>query len=485
MRPSSILFHSALCAVLAAGPAFAEKPPAKTVPSKAPAPTAKGGTAPVSSAPVTSGKLLDKAAAEKAIQEKQQLEVSLAWELLEVFNDKSNGLIDPLREFASLALLEMVGFADQGSPADKEAVQEAINDEKAAMALLLKDRGLVKVNDKGQTVKKGIESASELKLLLKEVDAMDASYVSDVVRLYGAFVEKMNVKKGEKPTDTQKKWVELNRLKDEYRKGTGLSPDKDDASQVWNKGDAKEAFGRHRKAILGDDVKTRLETMKKMGVKENLIEAARVRFLAEAAATYEKSSRGATQSFLVSMKGGQSVFALKNSSTLGRIDKAFGLVPAADISGTTADNIFFLSNFGGGTHDKIFEMLPLATIVAGAHHSTIEVALPLSQNKLIDYDIGLYSTLMPVAAKHPAKAKVASVLKKAEDEANNHHLLVFYGPGCKAVEGAYEFSAKDKAFAGYRKLAKATSTLAAFASKDGKDCLDKAAAEKMIKDNKL
>ena len=59
------------------------------------------------------------------VQEKQQLEVNLAWELLDVFN-KTKDLIDPLRDCADLALQEMICIRDGIGPA---AVQNAINEE--------------------------------------------------------------------------------------------------------------------------------------------------------------------------------------------------------------------------------------------------------------------------------------------------------------------------------------------------------------------
>jgi hypothetical protein len=167
------------------------------------------------------------------------------------------------------------------------------------------------------------------------------------------------------------------------------------------------------------------------------------------------------QNFLVSMEGGQKIFALKDTSTIGKIDKAFGLVPAADISGTTADTMFFFSKFP--KIDPLFQMLPLATIVAGAHHSTIEVALPLTQNGIIDYDIGFYTTLFPTKAKHSAAGAVKKVLEMAEKEKLNHFLLVWYTKDGKAIEGAYEFKPSEKKqFEAFKKFADGKNALATF-----------------------
>ena len=105
----------------------------------------------------------------------------------------------------------------------------------------------------------------------------------------------------------------------------------------------------------------------------------------------------------------------------------------------------------------------------------------MSQSKIIDYEIGRYSSLLPSTAKHAAKAKVAAVLKKAEEEANNHFLLVFYDSTCKAVEGAYEFSGTGTTFANFRKVAKAVSALTEFAKSGTKDCMAKTDVEKLYK----
>ena len=401
------------------------------------------------------------------VQEKQQLEVNLAWELLDVFN-KTKDLIDPLRDCADLALQEMICIRDGIGPA---AVQNAINEEIKIMAVLKKERPSSKLKDKGKDDFDIVDKAEKLEILLKEVSKMDAQDVSDIVRLYGTFVEK---------AAKEKELTELYKLvedrKNAFRKGT----DKLDSDAVWNKGDKKQEAGRHRAAILSEELKTKLGELKK-GKKANVALDLTVDFLADNALQYEKSSRGAVQNFLVSMQGGQSGFALKDTSTLGRIDRAFGLVPAADISGTTADTLFFFSKFPG--IDPLFQILPLATIVAGAHHSLIEVALPLSQNKVIDYEIGLYGTLLPGKAKHSAVGAVKKVLEMAQNEKLNHYLLVWYGKDGKAIEGCYEFfPSEKKSFEAFRKFAKGTNALTTFAKVK---TIDKATIEDLVKSNGL
>lgn len=401
------------------------------------------------------------------VQEKQQLEVNLAWELLEVFN-KTKDLIDPLRDCADLALQEMICIRDGIGP---KAVQGAIDEEVKIMNLLKKQRATSKLKDKGKDDFDIVDKAEKLGILLKEVPQMDAQDISDIVRLYGTFVEK-----AAKEKELSELYKQVEDRKNAFRKGT----DKLDSNAVWNKGDKNQESGRHRSAILNEELKKKLESLKS-GKKSNEALDLTVDFLADNALQYEKSSRGAVQNFLVSMQGGQSGFALKDTSSLGRIDRAFGLVPAADISGTTADTMFFFSKFPG--IDPLYQVLPMATIVAGAHHSLIEVALPLSQGKVIDYEIGLYSTLLPTKAKHSATGAIKKVLEMAQNEKLNHYLLVWYSKDGKAIEGCYEFSPSEKkSFENFRKFAKGTNALNVFSKVKA---VDKATIDELVKSNGL
>ena len=81
-----------------------------------------------------------------------------------------------------------------------------------------------------------------------------------------------------------------------------------------------------------------------------------------------------------------------------------------------------------GAFDKMFFMPPLATIVAGAHHSTLEVATPLSQNGLIDYAVGQYTSLYPKHRKsNPAAGGLKSALEAAEKHKQNHLMCRLHG----------------------------------------------------------
>jgi hypothetical protein len=99
--------------------------------------------------------------------------------------------------------------------------------------------------------------------------------------------------------------------------------------------------------------------------------------------------------YAVGLGGGISRWNIQSADTLGKMDKVFGLMHGATISGTTTDTIFFLQQFGRIRLDPIYYLLPIATIVAGGHHSLLEVAYPLSLNGIMSYRVGLYSTLFP------------------------------------------------------------------------------------------
>lgn len=142
-------------------------------------------------------------------------------------------------------------------------------------------------------------------------------------------------------------------------------------------------------------------------------------------------------------------FLLQESSTIRKIDAVFGLPSGADISGTTADSIFFMKNVEGffqvAGHGTTFghilpamQLLPLATMVSGAHHTLVESAIVLTMNAnnpndvygtLGDYCIGFYSTLLASAPDDPEVSMLRSILKKWEAVAQDLHILCFWEKG--------------------------------------------------------
>jgi hypothetical protein len=379
-------------------------------------------------------------AVQRMIREKQELEVSLAWELLAVFNE-TKSLIGWYRHAVERALAEMLTVSYTDEKMTKlseagEAVKQAIDAEKAAMKLLTrvlpgevpptrKSDNTFATNPRA-TVSADVKEPKDLLNLLKDVDTFDAQDCSDVVRLYGAFVEKAGPKKIK--TCIEKAEADYEKLEKARKSGQkGINTEWYDVwNQDWKDKDKKAKFGRHR-----DRVPTQYEDVM----------------------SKKRSQLLSVQEFLISFKGGQSIWQLKETSTIGKIDSWLGLVPAADISGTTTDTIFFIQRFFGqmflGEVDKMFYMLPLATIVAGAHHSTLEVALPLSQNGLLDYSIGKYSSLMiPSSTGNAGAGELKKALDAAEKHKQNHLMMVAYSgdpkkPASMKPMGAYVFDGKE------------------------------------------
>lgn len=354
------------------------------------------------------------------VRKKQALEVMLAWDLLETFN-RAPELIGPLRAMAGKALEEMLWMP-------VAPVEEAIAAERSARMQLLVNRVVLPAPGAGgSSVVKTVSRQDDLAEVLADLATLDAQFCSDVVRLYGTAVEK-----AAGGTSSAKGYYAklLGEMTDERRGG----------SDVWNKDPRAHPHGRHR----FDRGKQPLQY-------QQAIEAAKP---------------GAVQQFLNAQKGGQAQFALADTSTVARMDRVFGTVPAADISGTTSDTIFFIKRFSAENYlnclDPIFYLLPLATIVAGAHHSLLEVALPLSQAGIVDYRIGFYETLLPARPGYPAHGGVESLraaLHAAEHHADNQHFLLCY-QGVNAVGGC--LLPEPAEMPRYRAFAQATRVLTAF-----------------------
>jgi len=143
--------------------------------------------------------------------------------------------------------------------------------------------------------------------------------------------------------------------------------------------------------------------------------------------------------------GGVMVWKITDSSTIGKIDRVFGLPYGADISGTTTDNLYFLSGWADVSKgDPLVMMLPLAAIVGEYHHSLLEVAAAMSLRKVVNYSIGFYSTLLPNLPSDvkpmSQRSAIEGLLKTAEEDTRNKHVLLYYGStskiaGCYLAEG--------------------------------------------------
>lgn len=155
--------------------------------------------------------------------------------------------------------------------------------------------------------------------------------------------------------------------------------------------------------------------------------------------------------------GGIMEWKILDSSTLGMIDRVFGLPYGADISGTTSDELHFLTGWADiSSGDPLVMMLPLAVIVGEYHHTLLEVAAAMSLRKVISYSIGFYSTLLPKLPpsvtkedKHPQRSDIEELLSSCEKDARNSHIVLYYDSNHK-IAGCY--IAEDDDLPAFKKL---------------------------------
>ena len=356
---------------------------------------------------------------ETLVFQKQANEIELAWELLYQF-DHAESLINPLRQLASFAVDEMLELRPNNLE-ERKAIMAAWNKEKRSQDTI--KRPSWKSPRQWKDPKEGFgDPWSFLRSVSNNILTLRASECSDVIRLYGEVVEqgakvRMAMPAYHNPMLPRKKSVldkftALDEAKEDYRKG---------GNEVWQEG---------RKRI------------KRPG---------------------KQIPKGPARDMLLAQEGGIWVWALMDSSTVLKIDRTFGVVEGADISGTTTDTIFFLDRFiglfkqqmpsmVGQLEDPIYQLLPLATIVAGGHHSLLEVALAQSINGVNHYSIGLYTTLMPDSSTHPARGQILNLLHRAENNVRNRLMVLYYRqPG--VLGGCYLFAKQGRERMDFQKLA--------------------------------
>ncbi len=152
--------------------------------------------------------------------------------------------------------------------------------------------------------------------------------------------------------------------------------------------------------------------------------------------------------------GGAMEWKIQDTSTIGVIDRVFGLPYGADISGTTADELYFLTGCTDiNSGDPVMKMLPLAVIVGEYHHTLLEVAAAMSLKRVINYQIGFYRTLLPsLPPGIPAqeqRANIEQLLSKCENDPRNVHILLHYNGNQKIAGG---FIAEHDDLGAFRKL---------------------------------
>ena len=277
---------------------------------------------------------------------------------------------------------------------------------------------------------------------------MNPIHCGDVIRLYGEVAEEDKVSK-----NADKKRVEIQNI---------------GGSQFWDK--KKSPAILPQVDMTGPKVTVDPGTRVRLGTKENIgpVSASMQTKIAPFDNSFNPNKprvvkfRGLEARSPGEMKqigGGMVGWAPQDTDILYRIEIAFGLRVGATISGTTTDTLYFLNVFEHVIDlDPIFYLLPLATIVAPGHHSLIEAAMPLSIHERIAYSIGLYSTLLPIGAKHPAAGDILSTLTEFERHEDNRLLLVFFQQR-EVPAGCWEFEKGGAERTWFQDMAKADKNL--------------------------
>jgi hypothetical protein len=337
--------------------------------------------------------MVDPAGLREMLRAKQALEVRLAWELLEVFNDPKAGFITRLQGMVSQSVDVMDQIATSDLTRMKFEGKWKGGWNKYACCT---DNGIVDWHP-------GV-----IKFKVKN---FIAQHCADWIRIFGEVIE--DVAQGEQDA-----------IRKSFQKGEKYH---------WTKFNPKaqgpqDNAGRRR--VTQDD-------RQKLGV--------------GVLPDYDAVTGGEFRvwGFMqdISPSAGINRWRIMESDTIGKMDQVFGLMPAATISGTTTDNIYFFQRFQQNGLDPVFYLLPLATIVAPGHHSMLEVGLPLSLNGHGDYKVGLYTTLFPSGSQSGSRPAgvdaIRNALIAAELHRDNHLMLVYYN-GSKPAGCLFSFNAQDR-----------------------------------------
>jgi len=369
------------------------------------------------------------------MQEKQQLEMELAWELVDIFN--GDAMIGPLRKTCHAASYEMwrgLNVLGKG----QEIIQAVVKAE-FFVGIMIK-YGLV---NPSLTSK---EYEPLLYRMHKEAHRFDLNDCCELIRIYGTFVEMAN-KVGKEPY-----YANLDQIRDDYKHHGDRGP-------IWGKLDPedKDKIPKVKEDLQKDPTLAggrMRQKMEKLGAGPPPAWAAQL---------------GPVREFLRSMGGGVDGWLMKEKNPLQRIDRLFGLASGAAISGTTTDTAFYIDQFALGKVSPIYYLLPLSYIVAASHHTIAEVgaALSVSESRSgapvgiadISYSIGLYKTLLPggigevpqenqlPADKQSVAAgarAIARLLGMAEVDPRNRLMLVYYDPKTQGPAGCLKFGRHEQ-----------------------------------------
>ena len=346
-----------------------------------------------------------------SIKEKRfVLEQTVALKILDVFNSEEYGLISALRLMAANALAFLLKLETR-SVQDGIDIYSAMNQEKY----------LAMWSDRTVSGQKGLVGFRDrLNNLSQNSARLNASQCSDLIRFYGAAVEVWGAR-------TRAGISQQDTLKQQYRPDLGTKTGTaDKTGYIWGE------QARFRKTPTG----------KATGLERAFTSPTPVSGIDLKQAAYEDGSFRSV---------GATVYKPRIMSTVLKIDKAFNLPVGADISGTTADSLFFIERFMNRCkmkYDPLFQLLALATLVSHRHHALLEVALTYTLNKKItdiEYAIGFFGTLAPKNVPGDtqyghAYSEIKNVLAECEDKVQ--HVLVYFDPQGQLI-GGYEVEPKD------------------------------------------
>lgn len=353
------------------------------------------------------------------MRKKQELEIMLAWELLEIFNNPGMKLLGQLHKMVENSIEYM------------DTISKDATFGKNFNSLWSSDWSVkyFKFPELGGMKKPpGITNIWNAKEIAKNVNKFSAQHCADWIRVFGEVLEK--VVKGD-----------ANKIRESWQKGGIYHWEKYDGQkegQQLDKG-RRRVMGKYRdkETVMPDYAQQKKEDLHHEKVNPG---------------TKAPASSVSVWGFQRDITGaaGLKRWQVMQRDTTGKMDQVFGLMPGATISGTTTDNIDFLKRFGGLGLHPIYYTLPLATIVAGGHHSMLEVAVPLMLNRINDYRVGLYSTLFPVlrsssSGAPPGVNAIRNKLNIAENHKFNKLMLIYYNSVGQHPAGCYLYdSLKDK-----------------------------------------
>ena len=317
---------------------------------------------------------------------------------------------------------------------------------------------------------KQIEAAPISSGFLKKEKALTPAQCADFIRFFGECVEMVMLDDYRCQTEeAQDKWDILAQIKQSYRRPTFHPTNRED--QLIH----QMAELDKRRGLTPDE--TLKNTLKDLELREDFfLEKGEQARRNRAKPTGRGGTELLTGSVLHDGKRNQDARG-KISGIMGKepirgsivkaIDEMFGLYAGADISGTTTDTMFAIdygieklayqqstiahdSNEQETQQDMVqtlerealplLFLLPLATIGGHYHHTLIEIAMPLSLNEIVNYHVGLYTTLWPSRVSEEYKssnntggAEIWKLMQEYEADPRNRKLLVYLNPesGCR------------------------------------------------------